>query len=538
VPQKLTISKRIGLTLFAAALVPPVVLFALIRRNSVNVPHWEEWTFLIGDIFRPFYEGQGLSFLSFWKEGGQHIVFFPALTAFAIGVATRINFHFIHYANFAVLALSFVIPVLLLVRFKWGENLGNWRRVAWAGFPAIASSFWFSLTPAGAYLWGLSLYIFISILSVAAVASLLAAFPGRWLSLLAITLFIWIAALSNLNGFALSAVATMYAGLRVREERSIKNVAQLCILGSQLLMVLFLFASNPGTSSQFSELNLFGHGIGQFSAYVLAYLGTPVNSLSLLFAIYMGAIGVAAFFAAFGLTLRTVWRNGISKTDPIAVFFLMIMLYAIGTALLTAIGREGREGLIQALTDRYVAFASLLWVGVCYFLMSWSTKARTFSGSVAFSALCLGTVYLGVRTSIGHLDDFELSRQSRMLAKEALITGQDMKSVNNIYPGGIEPIRDQVEFLKRARLGPFENSAGTAKEMSAGLVTGEWKCGGKPARIVLVNNVLFCINETGAQSRARIRDGRFLLAIDWKVSATLSLDGKELKWSNGTVWSL
>jgi hypothetical protein len=72
--------------------------------------------------------------------------------------------------------------------------------------------------------------------------------------------------------------------------------------------------------------------------------------------------------------------------------------------------------------------------------------------------------------------------------------------------------------------------------MSSELISGQWKSGGKPARIELVSNALVCINEKEATSRAKIKDGKVLVAIDWNVSATLSPDGKVLRWDNDTVW--
>lgn len=72
--------------------------------------------------------------------------------------------------------------------------------------------------------------------------------------------------------------------------------------------------------------------------------------------------------------------------------------------------------------------------------------------------------------------------------------------------------------------------------MSSELISGQWKSGGKPARIELVSNALVCTNENEAASRAEIKDGKVLVAIDWHTSATLSPDGKVLRWANDTVW--
>jgi hypothetical protein len=80
-------------------------------------------------------------------------------------------------------------------------------------------------------------------------------------------------------------------------------------------------------------------------------------------------------------------------------------------------------------------------------------------------------------------------------------------------------------------------SPSPSKEMSVEAVSGQWHFGGKPARIESNANALICINEKEMTTRAEIKDGKVLVAIDWNTSATLSLDGKELRWTNGTVWS-
>jgi|GEM_PF-6786658 len=72
--------------------------------------------------------------------------------------------------------------------------------------------------------------------------------------------------------------------------------------------------------------------------------------------------------------------------------------------------------------------------------------------------------------------------------------------------------------------------------MSSERISGQWKSGGKPARIELVDNALVCTNENQAASKAEIKDGKVLVATDWHTSATLSPDGKVLRWDNDTVW--
>jgi len=87
-----------------------------------------------------------------------------------------------------------------------------------------------------------------------------------------------------------------------------------------------------------------------------------------------------------------------------------------------------------------------------------------------------------------------------------------------------------------AALSGCGKSEDESSTMSTELISGQWKSGGKPARIEMVSNALVCINENEAKSRAEIKDGKVLVAIDWKTSATLSPDGKVLRWDNDTVW--
>jgi hypothetical protein len=91
-------------------------------------------------------------------------------------------------------------------------------------------------------------------------------------------------------------------------------------------------------------------------------------------------------------------------------------------------------------------------------------------------------------------------------------------------------------FLAMAAFSGCGKSQDDTPRMSSELISGQWQSQGKPAKIELVNNALVCTNENDATSRAEIKDGKVLVAIDWHTSATLSPDGKQLGWDNGTVW--
>ncbi|MCP5196293.1 MAG: hypothetical protein H6974_05860 [Gammaproteobacteria bacterium] len=77
------------------------------------------------------------------------------------------------------------------------------------------------------------------------------------------------------------------------------------------------------------------------------------------------------------------------------------------------------------------------------------------------------------------------------------------------------------------------------KEMKIELILGNWKYQGKSASIAATDltDVVVCTNELNASVEAKIESGQLLWAMDWDIYAVLSGDGKELRWSNGSIWT-
>ncbi|MCP5196292.1 MAG: hypothetical protein H6974_05855 [Gammaproteobacteria bacterium] len=77
------------------------------------------------------------------------------------------------------------------------------------------------------------------------------------------------------------------------------------------------------------------------------------------------------------------------------------------------------------------------------------------------------------------------------------------------------------------------------KEISSKLILGDWYYQGKLANISIADSAgsLICTNESGVSTKSIIKNSKLLWAMDWNIYATISRDGKELKWSNGSVWT-
>lgn len=78
-----------------------------------------------------------------------------------------------------------------------------------------------------------------------------------------------------------------------------------------------------------------------------------------------------------------------------------------------------------------------------------------------------------------------------------------------------------------------------AKGMSLELILGEWSYQGKTAKIAMADSTgrIVCTNEINTSIQVIIESEKLLLAKDWNAYATLSKDGKELRWNNGAIWT-
>ena len=102
-------------------------------------------------------------------------------------------------------------------------------------------------------------------------------------------------------------------------------------------------------------------GLADLLLYVLNYLGSGVSRLATAAAPAWAAIALAT--AAWTVAAR--WQSALRP-------WLALMLFGIGCALLTALGRAGEYGPDHAFVTRYVSFSSLFWFGwIGLMLVAW-----------------------------------------------------------------------------------------------------------------------------------------------------------------------
>lgn len=81
------------------------------------------------------------------------------------------------------------------------------------------------------------------------------------------------------------------------------------------------------------------------------------------------------------------------------------------------------------------------------------------------------------------------------------------------------------------------NVPSEALPLSIDAIKGEWNVGPKIALVKIEGDAIVCVNENSLSSKAVIKDGKAILATDWRVQAWLLANGKVLKWSDGSAWT-
>lgn len=156
-------------------------------------------------------------------------------------------------------------------------------------------------------------------------------------------------AVIGVMGFSTALAMFPVAIMLVATHREIPAIRRL-VLAAPWLLAMAALAAWLGGAATASEHAYTAVGL---AVYVLNYLGSGVLRF---------AENLAPFWAAMGIVtgVAAMWRaRGVRSTYP----WLALMLFSMGCAALTALGRVGPFGVDHAFVTRYVSFSSLFWLG-------------------------------------------------------------------------------------------------------------------------------------------------------------------------------
>ena len=220
---------------------------------------------------------------------------------------------------------------------------------------------------------------------------------NRWLSHILAAMACWAAAYTITNG--LIAMVAVLITMQFAQAKPYRANKHTIFWAANLLILLALYV--PGISLSQSAAK---PGLSEFIQFFLAYLGSPLGGL-LVFRhtsqfLIPDQMALNVILGGFLLICLVYFifkgRGNIHSTKPGWLLMIMMSLFAIGSALITAWGRAAFDeyGVANANASRYTIYSVYLTLGILY------NAVCLDKGSVSIKASWLSTRSKKVISSI------------------------------------------------------------------------------------------------------------------------------------------
>lgn len=185
-----------------------------------------------------------------------------------------------------------------------------------------------------------------------------------------------------------------------------------------------------------------------FVLYVLNYIGGGVARF---------ATDLAPWLTAFALISSVACALAV-RSDPKARFWLACMVFSLGAAALTALGRAEPFGTDHAFASRYVSFSSVFWVG-------WLGLTALALEAVRPPLRRLLRGLVVVALLLGIFNALHMAKKAREVAERSAQTAATIRSqypvvddavLQEIYFGRSEQAKQRLDVLHRQRFAPFD----------------------------------------------------------------------------------
>ncbi len=351
-------SCRTGLILsLVLAAVPLGVLLYKLPQYGLNFPYWDEM--LLAPLIDHAKTGQ-LRFIELWAQHNEHRPLFPRLIMLALALPSNWNVNYVLAANVLCGIGSFLCMAWTALSIS-----ANGQRPWWV-VPVLAF-FVFSWAQMENWAWGLELTVLLCTFAVTSGIVLLS-HPALGWSGFTLAVFMGIvASYSFANGilYWVAALPALLVMPKLPREQKILRVVLWAMAAFLVIESYFVAYHKPGVSPPLTALL---HAPMAYIGYVVLYFGSPVVAIfstppwhggpphpygPLHF--IPGIVGMVVFLAL----LAHAWKR---KTMPFteAAPWLGIAAFAVGSALVTGIGRSG-FGPQEGLNSRYMTTNALFW---------------------------------------------------------------------------------------------------------------------------------------------------------------------------------
>jgi len=395
---------RLNRFLFVLALLPMVLVAAIISRSGVNVPYGDEWSLL--SLFGKW-ESHQLTFADLFAEHNGHRILIPRLIYLALIQLTHGNTKAeMFFSLFLCILISAGLFVLLrrTVRGSTAKQLALW---------AFINLFLFSPIQAENWLWGFQLQIFLSNLCLVGAIVCVTSDATRFVRIAGTLAFGLAGTFSFGNGLLIWPVILFL--LVCRREKVLFLAAW---IGVAALVVLAYLPGYQGHDAVRPVISWFDYPL-----YFFGFLGAPLaripNSQPLTLPVIIGSILVAAFL---GIAVQLARRRaGLWNAAP----WLALGAYVIGSAVMATTARS-HLGPEHALDSRYTTVSVILLVSLVGLVASVMSRERTPATPVPENTTVLASALVGSLLTLyainapSEFDYIRMSHDFRARGKSAL----------------------------------------------------------------------------------------------------------------------
>ena len=381
-------------------LLPAAIAFGFIHAYGVNTAYGDALYFC--PLFEKYSQGT-LTFQDLFAQHNEHRILFPRLVMLPLGLATRYNTIAEMYVGWGFICMG-AGAVFLLCRRLYPDRL----TAAAAFIPAA----WilFSLGQYENLLWGWQLIFFMA--NAFLLLSLYFLQRSRRLDGWVIAS----AAAGLVASFSFSNMLLLWPiGLGIIvlknppvERGSGKGRASTLLfwglLGAAVWAAYFVNWHKPGVHPSFS----YGlHHPVDFVRYICLYVSAPLEHGRPGRAEIAGAVLLLLYLGAAAVACRR-WRKG----NPLPAMPLALILFALGTALITAVSRVG-FGPQEALESRYQTFSGLGLIALYLLCLPLLAKVRLQVGKCNITGALWGVLLLLLAVRPMYVQVFGEGYQSR-----------------------------------------------------------------------------------------------------------------------------
>jgi len=286
--------------------------------------------------------------------------------------------------------------------------------------------------------WGWQVAVFLCLAGSAAVVSLLSRSLTGWRENVIALLAMLVATMSFSTGLAIVPVALALILLRPAMPLSHR-----LLLAAPWTLFAIAIAMRASSDAQVTM-----PAPADFVVYVLNYIGGSVARF---------ANGLAPWLATFAILTGCACAHA-SRADPKVRFWLGCMVFALGAAALTALGRVTAFGPEHAFVSRYVSFSSMFWIGwlgiVALALQTFPLRVRRLLQGFVVLVLLLAA-----------FNALHMVKKAREVAKRSAQTAATIRSqypavddaiLREIYFGRSEQAKARLDVLHSQRFAPFD----------------------------------------------------------------------------------